>query len=545
MSQSSLKRPTFVLMLMLCLLLTSTLVSAQATPIPINIGQNVQGQLSAQASTAEYSLSVTEPQVVELDVLSFTNGFVPSLQVFDPSGALLFNRSGGVSQTLVQSALSLTIPGTYRILISGTNAAGQFALAVQPGVALALPEPIEPGDQASGILDSDRPFAAYTFAGLTDDVLLLSIGTDTNVAGTAPVARLLNAETGETLGLTSANLLGARFRIPAGEADYRLEMTSSGIVAQNFNICLETEDGTQSCPDATGGAQTVPTATATATAIPIVTATPIVVVPPVIIPPGGPCSVVSASGGTVNIRSGASTAFPVLTQLPGRLIIPVLGRIPDNTWFQVNINGTIGWISATVVTIGGNCGSLAIVVPPTLAPTITPTFTPTLAPTTAPTATPSLTPSLAPTNTPTLVPAPAATLNYTFPAVFGSTALVSGFVPDPFTVGVTSGGPANVSYLGGGCTGFATTAPSFSVTYTSGSFSLLRFYFVGGGDTTMIINTPSANYVCVDDSFGTFNPTIDFNSPSSGRYDVWIGSYNEGAAIGGTLYVTESSANSP
>ena len=61
----------------------------------------------------------------------------------------------------------------------------------------------------------------------------------------------------------------------------------------------------------------------------------------------------------------------------------------------------------------------------------------------------------------------------------------------------------------------------------------------------MIINTPGGGYVCVDDSFGTLNPTIDFNSPSSGRYDVWIATYSEAASIGGTLYVTENTSNHP
>jgi hypothetical protein len=142
-------------------------------------------------------------------------------------------------------------------------------------------------------------------------------------------------------------------------------------------------------------------------------------------------------------------------------------------------------------------------------------------------------------------PPPPMQLNFSLPPVFGSTALTSGFVPDPFTVGVSSGGPVNVGYLGGGCTGFATSAPTFSVNYTSGAFPTLRFYFIGSGDTTMIINTPGSSYVCVDDSFGTLNPTIDFNNPSSGRYDVWIGSFASGASVGGTLHVTENTGNHP
>jgi hypothetical protein len=118
-------------------------------------------------------------------------------------------------------------------------------------------------------------------------------------------------------------------------------------------------------------------------------------------------------------------------------------------------------------------------------------------------------------------------------------------VPDPFTVGVTAGGPASVTYLGGGCTGHASAAPTFSVNYTSGAFPTFRFYYIGTADTTMIINTPGGSYVCVDDSFGTLNPTIDFNTPSSGRYDVWIGTYAAGGSDSGTLYVTENTGNHP
>ena len=41
----------------------------------------------------------------------------------------------------------------------------------------------------------------------------------------------------------------------------------------------------------------------------------------------------------------------------------------------------------------------------------------------------------------------------------------------------------------------------------------------------MVVNDPYGNFYCVDDSFGTVNPTIDFNNPAGGSYDIWIGSY--------------------
>jgi hypothetical protein len=60
----------------------------------------------------------------------------------------------------------------------------------------------------------------------------------------------------------------------------------------------------------------------------------------------------------------------------------------------------------------------------------------------------------------------------------GAVGLTSGFFPDPFAIGMTAGGPVDVSYPGSGCNGFTTSAPAYRAEFTSGSVSsLLRFYF--------------------------------------------------------------------
>jgi hypothetical protein len=138
-------------------------------------------------------------------------------------------------------------------------------------------------------------------------------------------------------------------------------------------------------------------------------------------------------------------------------------------------------------------------------------------------------------------------LDFTLDPNFGSTDLTAGFTPDPFTVDVVSGGPIDAEYLGGGCDGWATAAPDYQVTYTSGDQSLLRFYFVPDttGDATLIINTPDGEWVCGDDSFDGLDPTVDFDDPDGGRYDVWIGSFDDGEQIDGELRVTELDSNHP
>jgi hypothetical protein len=137
-------------------------------------------------------------------------------------------------------------------------------------------------------------------------------------------------------------------------------------------------------------------------------------------------------------------------------------------------------------------------------------------------------------------------LDYTAAANYGEANLSAGFSPDPYSVGMTSGGSVDVSYLGGSCSGFATVAPDLRINFGGGGASLLRIYFVGSsGDATMVVNDPYGNFYCVDDSFGTVNPTIDFNNPAGGSYDVWLGSYASGSPMSGTLYLTENSGNHP
>jgi hypothetical protein len=202
----------------------------------------------------------------------------------------------------------------------------------------------------------------------------------------------------------------------------------------------------------------------------------------------------------------------------------------------------------TGVTTPRPSGTPLVTLPPTDAPTLPPTATPTTAPTETATTAPTESPTTAPTDTasPTDGATPAPTLNFSLPAIYGSTALTAGFVPDPFTIAVQGGGPAGAEYIEDDvCRGFTTVEPTFSVQYTSGSPTLLRFYFIpdGPGDPTMIVNGPSSTYSCGDDSNDTFNPMVDFDTPASGRYDIWVGTYAPGTTLAGTLYVTELVTN--
>lgn len=528
----SLRKVIVILFLLVC----AVSVSAQADVVPIEIGENVTGEVNAATPVAVFGVNVPTPQTLEIQVLTIGVGMTPAFRVVDPSGLVLQSVDNSAGRSSVSATVSISTPGTYRIEVSGTfGTAGAFLLSVQAGEPLEAPEPLEVGEAITGQVDATQTRQAFIIPANPDVTQMLTA--ESRSDGASPVFVVRDLDSSMMLGSAGALLGGARFRLPPGNADYLLEVLFSGQPA-DFFVCLEDGSSTISCPGSTVGViqptliVTLPIAQGST---PIPTAFQPTQIPFPTLSSSGACMVATVGGTPVNVRSGPGTTFSILTQLAPTATALVLARLPDSSWYQVTINSVTGWVAGSVVRIGGLCGSLTIITPPTATAPATSLFTATRTPTSLFTATPSSTPS----------PTIAATLNFSLPPNFGSTALTSGFVPDPFTIGITSGGSVNVNYLGSGCTGFATAAPDFSVNYTSGAFPVLRFYFVGNGDSTLVINSPSGSYHCMDDSFGTLNPTIDFNTPSSGRYDIWVGSFSSGTFIAGSLFVTENTGNHP
>lgn len=124
---------------------------------------------------------------------------------------------------------------------------------------------------------------------------------------------------------------------------------------------------------------------------------------------------------------------------------------------------------------------------------------------------------------------------------FGSAELRSGFQPDPHTRSILAGGEIDASRLGNGCVGWIAQAPDYRVNWTSGSNGLpLIFSVESDADTTLIINDASGQWLCDDDGGQHgLNPSVRINSPRSGQYDVWVGTYARGAFQNSTLHVSE------
>jgi len=120
---------------------------------------------------------------------------------------------------------------------------------------------------------------------------------------------------------------------------------------------------------------------------------------------------------------------------------------------------------------------------------------------------------------------------------FGDLRLKEAFMPDPQTVSVTSGGGIEVDVTG--CSyGHVSDAPDVDLYYTTTGGSSLYIYAEGEGDTMLLVNTPSGDWVCDDDSHDDLDPILRFPSAEDGLYDIWVGSYSE-ENHAATLYVSE------
>jgi hypothetical protein len=118
--------------------------------------------------------------------------------------------------------------------------------------------------------------------------------------------------------------------------------------------------------------------------------------------------------------------------------------------------------------------------------------------------------------------------NTNAPATYGNYELNAGFLPDPVYADVVAGGSRNAANLGGACRGGIANAPDVRVFYSAGSYPI-TIWAESSADTTIVINAPDGSYYCNDDMDGSRNPGIRFTNPAPGRYEIWVGAYNDSA----------------
>lgn len=159
------------------------------------------------------------------------------------------------------------------------------------------------------------------------------------------------------------------------DAQYLINISSPGLAADQPGLAQPTEMSPTATPTfvpptPSGPVPTVdPNATLTPTPLPgiaVVPATTDVNVAVVIAP-------------ALNVRSGPSTAYPVITTVPAGTTLIVLGRNEANTWIAVQLpDGTEGWVTRSLTNfIGIPVTIVTVEAPPTSTPLPGVTATPT------------------------------------------------------------------------------------------------------------------------------------------------------------------------
>ena len=109
---------------------------------------------------------------------------------------------------------------------------------------------------------------------------------------------------------------------------------------------------------------------------------------------------------------------------------------------------------------------------------------------------------------------------------------------DPFIVSVNGGGTFNAAALGGECSGYVNTQPVVRINW-EGETDLAKIFFYSDHDPTLIVQSPDGKFHCNDDASDLLlDPSITFEDPQEGTYNIWVGSYYPDQLIPGVLVVT-------
>lgn len=129
---------------------------------------------------------------------------------------------------------------------------------------------------------------------------------------------------------------------------------------------------------------------------------------------------------------------------------------------------------------------------------------------------------------PFMSPLAVAELKWREAPLYGTVNLTAGFQPDPHTVSVDAGGSTRArDAVNSSCAGYVhADEPDVDLNYTAGQYPLY-IYAVSDTDTTLVIYDANGNWHCNDDFSGDSNgnPGIVFQSPPSGNYNIWVGTY--------------------
>jgi uncharacterized protein YraI len=359
-------RRSVLLVSLLMMISISTGIAAGQGVSTLTPGGGLMGSLNDQTPLSIYTFSGTEGDLATVRVLGLTPGMTMSLSLLSTSQESLgssdsdpFTRKPGAAS--VSSRLPGT--GTYTALVGGTP--GDYVITLD----LFTPPPVLPlgtNAPATASLSTQSPLHVYSFNGNSTGEMAVTV--DSGEGSIDYSASFYNPD-GSLITVISG-LANACLGIPAGDGIYLLVIELQDDES-TFSVSVTLQNG--ACASANGPAQPIATQELSG-------------------PPPSVCTAIA--GSAANIRSGPGTEFDIIGTLNAGQGIPIVGTSGTGWYFVQSAAIPQGWISASVVTAAGPCGSLPTVesgqVPPPVTtqevgetpgtPTYTYTASPTLEP---------------------------------------------------------------------------------------------------------------------------------------------------------------------
>ncbi|WP_236607559.1 hypothetical protein [Sandaracinus amylolyticus] len=122
--------------------------------------------------------------------------------------------------------------------------------------------------------------------------------------------------------------------------------------------------------------------------------------------------------------------------------------------------------------------------------------------------------------------------------------IATGFTDPTITTG-TSGGAVEASTLNAECAGWVSSSPDHVLDLQAAMprLKIMAFGTEADSDVTLVVRKPDGTYLCNDDSDG-FHPVVEGEMPA-GRYEIFVGSYEQGRRQAYRLGITTQEAATP
>lgn len=122
---------------------------------------------------------------------------------------------------------------------------------------------------------------------------------------------------------------------------------------------------------------------------------------------------------------------------------------------------------------------------------------------------------------------------------YGQIDLAQNFQPDPYRRDVVAGGPFSLTACGFSDIGWVAADPDFDLYYTTTGGYDLTIAVESTVDTILLVNGPDGTWYYDDDNGIGAGAKVTISNPTSGLYDIWIGTYDINSNTNGVLVITE------